>query len=456
MAKDSKDKSVSRGQKRKSGDKSNAPSSPKKRSKVPKDGSIPHTVSRAPLSPATRNSATTAATPKVLASSTEKSTPFLPRPFPSFLSNSEPPLIRRMVSPVSVADVNSTKSKMAVGKERSTVHRVRVPYKPDSSPVSPARRAERKETEDRNVIGEFSGHSTGRVSLHEPIHDQVYHDELQSISHESDQADNIADSPAAPALHDDIQLLSSMFKDDSKGDPVPEYWEKITKKAFNNKIKKEKMEELQEEYKPPENIHAFTKGPRLNSMVYREIPEFVRGKDKSLLETQHKFAAVTTPLVRAIEMVDSPEPEIDRRQLLTHLSHSLTFLGSAQFHVSMQRRELIRPHIAEKYRCLLNKEVPVTEFLLGDDAEKTIKEMKSVKDLKLRKSVFREKESGKQGYSSGGAGKKSYTDYDRKGSYSSFNKGSSKNKNPKYEKNSFQRSSTKNFKGGSRNSWYKK
>ena len=61
-----------------------------------------------------------------------------------------------------------------------------------------------------------------------------------------------------------------------------------------------------------------------------------RGKDKSLLEMQHKFAAVTTPLVRAIEKVDGSQPELDRRQLLVHLSHCLTFLGRAQFHVSMQ------------------------------------------------------------------------------------------------------------------------
>ena len=85
-------------------------------------------------------------------------------------------------------------------------------------------------------------------------------------------------SPAAPALHEDIEVFKTVFKDADTGSPVPEYWSNICTKAFNNKLKKDKLSDLQKEYKPPENIKAFCKGPRLNSMIYRELPDYVRGK----------------------------------------------------------------------------------------------------------------------------------------------------------------------------------
>ena len=322
----------------------------------------PHTVSKPPPTPAATKSSGKSDIPSSSTRSNAAVSPFvgmLPRPFPS-LSNSEPPPVSRMITPKSRdfpyrmtshdlafrvqrdnGNINTGNINMAsVRSDRSMDRSVRKQYTPITEPVSP---------------GIFPGSGS---------QDMADRDNAESVD---------SSSPAAPALHEDIEVLKTVFKDDDTGSPVPEYWSNICTKAFNNKLKKDKLSDLQKEYKPPENIKAFCKGPRLNSMVYRELPDYVRGKDKSLLEMQHKFAAVTTPLVRAIEMVDGSQPELDRRQLLVHLSHCLTFLGSAQFHVSMQRREQIRPHVTEKYRCLFNQDVPVTEYLLGNDAEKNNK-----------------------------------------------------------------------------------
>ena len=47
------------------------------------------------------------------------------------------------------------------------------------------------------------------------------------------------------ALHEDIEVLKTVFKDDDTGSPVPEYWSNICTKAFNNKLKKDKLSDLQ-------------------------------------------------------------------------------------------------------------------------------------------------------------------------------------------------------------------
>lgn len=152
-------------------------------------------------------------------------------------------------------------------------------------------------------------------------------------------------------------------------------------------------------------------------------------------------------------MVDGPQPELDRRQLLVYLSHCLTFLGSAQFHVSMQRREQLRPHVAEKYRCLFNQDVPVTEYLLGDEAEKTIKEMKSVTDLRLRKSD-RGKDTGKRP-----RGNKSsyYHDTNRSERKSTYTYGKDANNSKSSRKDKWSQDNSKSAakKGRNRSSWFK-
>ena len=405
----------------------------------------PHTVSKPPPTPAATKSSGKSDIPSSNARSNAAVSPsvspfvgMLPRPFPS-LSNSEPPPVSRIITPKSRdfpcrmtshdlefrvrrdnGNIN-TGNMASFRNDRSMDRSVRKQYTPITEPVSP---------------GIFPGSGS---------QDMVDRDNAESVD---------SSSPAAPALHEDIEVLKTVFKDDDTGSPVPEYWSNICTKAFNNKLKKDKLSDLQKEYKPPENIKAFCKGPRLNSMVYRELPDYVRGKDKSLLEMQHKFAAVTTPLVRAIEMVDGSQPELDRRQLLVHLSHCLTFLGSAQFHVSMQRREQIRPHVTEKYRCLFNQDVPVTEYLLGNDAEKTIKEMKSVTDLRLRKPD-RGKDTGKRSKGN----RSSYYDkqYERKSAYAYGNKDANSKQTRKTNFNKWSQDNSKSAtkKGRNRSSWFK-
>ena len=311
----------------------------------------PHTVSKPPPTPAATKSSGKSDIPSSNARSNAAVSPavspfvgMLPRPFPS-LSNSEPPPVSRIITPKS-RDFPC----------RMTSHDLEFRVRRDNGNINTGNMASFRNDRsmDRSVRKQYT-------LITEPVSPGIFPGNGSQDMVDRDNAESVdSSSPAAPALHEDIEVLKTVFKDDDTGSPVPEYWSNICTKAFNNKLKKDKLSDLQKEYKPPENIKAFCKGPRLNSMVYRELPDYVRGKDKSLLEMQHKFAAVTTPLVRAIEMVDGSQPELDRRQLLVHLSHCLTFLGSAQFHVSMQRREQIRPHVTEKYRCLFNQVAPVT------------------------------------------------------------------------------------------------
>ena len=54
-----------------------------------------------------------------------------------------------------------------------------------------------------------------------------------------------------------FEVLKTVFKDDDTGSPVPEYWSNICTKAFNNKLKKDKLSDLQKEYKPPRKHQGF-------------------------------------------------------------------------------------------------------------------------------------------------------------------------------------------------------
>ena len=96
--------------------------------------------------------------------------------------------------------------------------------------------------------------------------------------------------------------------------------------------------------------------------------------------------------------------------------------------------------------------MPVTEYLLGNDAEKTIKEMKSVTDLRLRKPD-RGKDTGKRSKGN----RSSYYDsqYERKSSYGNKDANSKQTRKTNFNKWSQDNSKSATKKGRNRSSWFK-
>ena len=178
----------------------------------------PHTVSKPPPTPAATKSSGKSDIPSSNTRSNAAVSPFvgmLPRPFPS-LSNSEPPPVSRMITPKSRdfpyrmtshdlafrvqrdnGNINTGNINMAsVRSDRSMDRSVRKQYTPITEPVSP---------------GIFPGSGS---------QDMADRDNAESVD---------SSSPAAPALHEDIEVLKTVFKDDDTGSPVPEYWSNVPK-----------------------------------------------------------------------------------------------------------------------------------------------------------------------------------------------------------------------------------
>lgn len=331
----------------------------------------------------------------------------LPHPFPRFLSNSDPPAVRRFVEgpipPCPAGEVVTTGEETSARAQYRQLHDLQNVNTVHNSATHNMQHVTEETNRDavgrsydtmmQNLrsstsdIGEHSKHVKSSAAVSASNTNRFYPD-LEPVSPAASDVNNRrmrgspqqSTSSVAPALHERIHLLSQFEAEEEFGPPVSQFWAEITSKAFNTRLSKEALDTMNANYKRPENV-PVAQGPKLDSFVYKDLPSFARKKDGSLLQIQSRFADVTTPLLRAIEMVDGGEEELDREYLLDHLSHALTFLGNAQCHVSTQRREELRNHVDTKYGDIFNRSVVITDKLLGDDVEKKVKEMKAVTDI---------------------------------------------------------------------------
>ena len=71
------------------------------------------------------------------------------------------------------------------------------------------------------------------------------------------------------------------------------------------------------------------------------------------------------PLLRAIESVNV-RGNVDKKQVLSHLSAALVMMGDTSNKVSDQRKKYLRSLLNTDFRSVCDKDVPVSESLLGD------------------------------------------------------------------------------------------
>ena len=66
-----------------------------------------------------------------------------------------------------------------------------------------------------------------------------------------------------------------------------------------------------------------------------------------------------------------------KQKIISSLTDSLALLGHATYDLSLRRRDIMRPSINEGLRALCSQQIPVTEFLFGDDVHGSLKTVKN-------------------------------------------------------------------------------
>ena len=86
---------------------------------------------------------------------------------------------------------------------------------------------------------------------------------------------------------------------------------------------------------------------------------------------------VKATVAEATEKITKDKGNIDEKpKIISSLTDSLALLGHLTYELSLRRRDIMRPSINKELRALCNQQIPVTDFLFGDDVQSSLKTIK--------------------------------------------------------------------------------
>ena len=214
-----------------------------------------------------------------------------------------------------------------------------------------------------------------------------------SSSSLSDPTDPAHSAPEAGEVSDSEQLLDRPKTDDKKEgvtddtllDEISKHLEgeeetsgalptklaEIIEKRWHNKLTQNKLTEKQEKYLKPENCKKLA-APRVNKTIWMKLSRDVKGRDIKYSQPQQTLAtagrAIAQSTVALLEArAKNVQPKIS--DLITINTDILALLGHASADLAQLRRDNIRLSLSEDYVSLCSPQIPITEYLFGNEED---------------------------------------------------------------------------------------
>ena len=103
----------------------------------------------------------------------------------------------------------------------------------------------------------------------------------------------------------------------------------------------------------------------------------VKSQDLRLANVEQTVVKAAIALAVATEKISKVKGKMDEKpKIISSLTDSLALLGHATYELSLQRRDIMRPSINKELGALWNQQIPVTDFLFGDDLQTSLKTIK--------------------------------------------------------------------------------
>ena len=177
------------------------------------------------------------------------------------------------------------------------------------------------------------------------------------------------------------EIEEEYISEDKTGPDVNVHLANHVNKRFACKLKDTKLKEKLELYFRPGNCDEL-KVPLVNHELWGKLRPQVKTQDLRLANVQQTIVKATVALTEATDQITKVKGNFEGKQkVITSLTDSLALLGHATYELSLRRRDIMRPSINKELRALCSSQIPVTDFLFGDDVQgslKTIKECNKI------------------------------------------------------------------------------
>ena len=179
-----------------------------------------------------------------------------------------------------------------------------------------------------------------------------------------------------------LQEIEEEYSNDDKSGPdVNVHLANLVNKRFAGKLKEAKLKEKFELYVRPGNCDKL-KVPLVNHELWGKLRPPVKSQDLRLANVQQTIVKATVALTEATDQITKVKGNIEGKQkIISSLTDSLALLGHATYDLSLRRRDIMRPSINKELRALCSQQIPVTEFLFGDDVQGSLKTIKECNNI---------------------------------------------------------------------------
>ena len=167
-----------------------------------------------------------------------------------------------------------------------------------------------------------------------------------------------------------LENLSKSFEDkEETSEPVEDKLESIITKRWHEKLTEKQLKEKADKYTRPENCKTLV-APRVNKEIWAKLERMVRGEDLKISQPQKVLASAGSAIAQSTQLLRKARVEnkvVNVEELIRMNADSLALLGHVSGDLAQLRRDNIRPHLSEDFYSLCSTQVPVTDYLFGNE-----------------------------------------------------------------------------------------
>ena len=151
---------------------------------------------------------------------------------------------------------------------------------------------------------------------------------------------------------------------------------KLVNKMVRSQLGEKSLRDKLDNQIRPSNCEK-AKPPRVNSGIWHQLKEYTKKRDIRVFKLQQALDKGIYPIARIIDMAMSLE-NLDGehcKQVKKLALEAMSLLTHVHFELNVHRRLLMKADIGKVYAPLCSSDVPVTDFLFGDDLQKHLKDI---------------------------------------------------------------------------------
>ena len=246
------------------------------------------------------------------------------------------------------------------------------------------------------------------------------------------------------------EIAQELSNDEEVGPDIASQLATIFTKLLGSRLPAERIKTKMDEYPPPGNVPMMVP-PRVNDTVWNSLDQGAKELDMKHKKIQAKITRGLSALARLTELVLTHKRAASMPDFTAMLDRAMTafaLLASANYDLSLRRRDVMRFHLNPSFARLCFASTPVTTDLFGDEMQKLVDDIQ--RSQKLERNIFSNRgrgnyqNRGRRGFNRGRGGQsnRGNRQYYNGGEENSYGRGRGRGNSRGYSKN-FRRGANK-------------